>query len=116
MRVSVAVRMRVCVIVGMRVRARRRRARVPLAGFVVDGNVPAQDVVRAARAADKQLISDVRVFDVFDGEALGAGKKSVGITAVLQPTERTLTEADLDRIAGNIKTRVEKATGGTLRT
>lgn len=83
--------------------------------FVVDAPVPAQDVVRAARSADKTLIVDVRVFDLFVGESVGAGKKSIAITVVLQPTERTLTDADLDVLADSVRARVEKATGGVLR-
>ncbi|MBK8907895.1 MAG: phenylalanine--tRNA ligase subunit beta [Rhodospirillales bacterium] len=84
--------------------------------FIVDRSVAAQDLVRAARGADKALISEVRVFDLFVGESLGVDKKSLGITVVLQPTERTLTDADLESVAEKVRSRVEKATGGALRT
>jgi phenylalanyl-tRNA synthetase beta chain len=83
--------------------------------FVVDAGVRAEMVVRAARAADRALITDVRVFDVFEGGALGAGKKSIGITVVLQPAERTLTDQDIESLAGRIIEQVGKATGGVLR-
>ena len=71
--------------------------------------------MRAARAADRALITDVRVFDVFEGGALGAGKKSIAITVVLQPAERTLTDVEIDSLAGRIVEQVKKATGGVLR-
>lgn len=83
--------------------------------FVVDTGVPAEAVARAARAADKALISEVRVFDVFVGGNVDAGKKSLAITVVLQPSERTLTDVELDAFAGRVVASVEKATGGTLR-
>jgi phenylalanyl-tRNA synthetase beta chain len=83
--------------------------------FVVDAGVRAETVVRAARAADRALITDVRVFDVFEDGALGAGKKSIGITVVLQPAERTLTDQDIESLAGRIVEQVGKATGGVLR-
>ena len=54
--------------------------------FVVDQAVAADAIARAARAVDRALVSDVRVFDVFAGGSLGDGKKSVAIIAQeLQP-------------------------------
>ncbi len=83
--------------------------------FVVDAGVPADAVVRAARGADKVLISDVGVFDVFVGGNLGSGKKSLAITVVLQPSDQTLTDTELDTAGGKVIAAVEKATGGKLR-
>ena len=72
--------------------------------------------MRAAQAADKALISHVAVFDVFEGAALGAGRKSVAISVTLQPRQATLTDAEIEAVAGKIVANVEKRTGGTLRT
>jgi phenylalanyl-tRNA synthetase beta chain len=83
--------------------------------FVVDADVPATKLVRAALGADKSLVAEVGVFDVFDGESLGAGRKSVAISVTLQPTERTLTDAEIDTVSDKIVASVEKQTGGTLR-
>jgi phenylalanyl-tRNA synthetase beta chain len=83
--------------------------------FVVAEDTPAEKLVRAARGADKALIAGVSVFDRFTGAALGAGKKSIAISVVLQPTERTLTEAEIEAVAAKIVAAVNKATGGTLR-
>ncbi len=84
--------------------------------FVVDQAVPAATILRAARGADKQLITDVTVFDVFAGSHVGEGKKSVAIAVTLQPTERTLTDEDIDKVSAAVVAAVTKSTGGVLRT
>ncbi|MGR3376656.1 phenylalanine--tRNA ligase subunit beta [Salipiger abyssi] len=83
--------------------------------FVVDADVAALDLVNAAAGADKTLISEVRVFDEFVGGSLGEGRKSLAITVRLQPSDATLTEKDIEAVAGKIVEKVQKATGGTLR-
>ena len=83
--------------------------------FVLDANVEALNVVNAAAGADKALIEDVRVFDEFIGGRLGEGKKSLAITVRMQPTEKTLTEKDIEAVAAKIVEKVAKATGGVLR-
>ncbi|MGX9352100.1 phenylalanine--tRNA ligase subunit beta [Shimia sp. W99] len=83
--------------------------------FVVDADVEALNLVNAAAGADKALIEDVRVFDEFVGGSLGEGKKSIAVTVRLQPTEKTLKEADIEAVAAKIVEKVSKSTGGTLR-
>jgi len=83
--------------------------------FVVDAGVEAGAVMRAARGAEKSLIADVVLFDVFEGESLGAGKKSLAITVTLQPVEATMTDEQIEAIAAKIVAAVGKATGGALR-
>jgi phenylalanyl-tRNA synthetase beta chain len=83
--------------------------------FVVDAGVKAGDLVRAAQGADKALVADVGVFDVYQGEHVGAGKKSVAIEVTLQPREATLDDKALDAVSQKIVAAVVKATGGTLR-
>jgi phenylalanyl-tRNA synthetase beta chain len=83
--------------------------------FVVDDKVAAADLVRAAFGADKALISDVSLFDVYRGERMSAGKKSLAIEVTLQPREKTLTDADIEAATAKIVSAVMKATGGTLR-
>ncbi len=87
--------------------------------FVLDERVEAETVLKAARAADKALIERVTVFDVFAGakaEAqMGAGKKSMAIAVRLQPTDRTLTEAEIEAVSAKVVASVAKATGGALR-
>lgn len=83
--------------------------------FVVDRGVAAEAVLRAARAADRKLVADAHVFDVFEGGALGEGRKSVAISVTLQPAGATLTDAEIDAVAARIIAQVEKATGASLR-
>jgi phenylalanyl-tRNA synthetase beta chain len=83
--------------------------------FVVDGDVAAADLVRAAFGADKTLIGDVSLFDVYRGERMAAGKKSLAIEVTLQPREKTLTDAEIEAVSAKIVSAVMKATGGTLR-
>ena len=83
--------------------------------FIVDDGAPAADVVRAAFGADKQLITDVNLFDVYRGERMQPGKKSLAIEVTLQPREKTLTDADIEAVSAKIVSAVMKATGGTLR-
>ncbi|WP_431854694.1 phenylalanine--tRNA ligase subunit beta [Azospirillum sp.] len=83
--------------------------------FVVDAGVEADKIVRAAKGADKALIKDVGVFDVYQGAGVGEGRKSVAVSVTLQPTDRTLTEEDIEAIGQKIVAAVAKATGGSLR-
>ncbi len=83
--------------------------------FVVDSDVTAAQVINAAEKADKKLIAQVSLFDVFEGGDLGEGKKSLAVNVVLQPVEKTLTDAEIDAIAEKVVANVTKATGGVLR-
>ena len=83
--------------------------------FLLDREVAAGDVVRAASSADRALISETRVFDVFTGQGVPEGKKSLAIEVTLQPREKTLTDAEIEAVAAKIVAAVQKATGGELR-
>jgi phenylalanyl-tRNA synthetase beta chain len=83
--------------------------------FAVDRAVTAAAMLKAVRGADRALVRAVNVFDVFEGAALGAGRKSVAIEVTLQPTDRTLTEEDIAKVSEKIVAEVAKATGATLR-
>ncbi|MFN4229534.1 phenylalanine--tRNA ligase subunit beta [Parvibaculum sp.] len=83
--------------------------------FVVAESVTADQLMRAARGAEKKLITDVSLFDVFEGGSLGEGQKSLAIEVTLQPVEKTLTDEEIEAVSKRIVAAVEKATGGTLR-
>ncbi|HIM77486.1 MAG TPA: phenylalanine--tRNA ligase subunit beta [Rhodospirillales bacterium] len=83
--------------------------------FVVDAGVSAAQVIGAARSAEKKLIAQVSLFDAFEGGDLDAGKKSLAINVVVQPVEKTLTDAEIELIGEKVVASVEKATGGVLR-
>jgi phenylalanyl-tRNA synthetase beta chain len=83
--------------------------------FVVDDKIAAADLVRAAFGADRALITDVALFDVYRGERVASGKKSLAIEVTLQPREKTLTDADIEAVNAKVVSAVMKATGGVLR-
>jgi len=83
--------------------------------FVLDRDVAAQEVVKAVLAADKKLISGVNVFDLFEGASLGAGKKSLALEVTLQPTDKTLTDEEIEAVAARVVAEVKKVTGGEIR-
>jgi len=83
--------------------------------FIVDRGVKALDLVRAAQAVDKKLITGVDVFDVYEGKGIDEGKKSIAIAVTMQPREKTLTDQDIDAVGARIVAEITKKTGGTLR-
>ena len=83
--------------------------------FLVDAGTQAGDLLRAVLAADKTLIVDAGVFDVYEGAGVPEGKKSVGVAVTLQPREKTLTDAELEALAQKIVAEAAKRTGATLR-
>jgi len=83
--------------------------------FVVGRQVQAGDIVKAAQAAERQLITGVDVFDVYEGAGIDPDKKSVAIAVTLQPTEKTLTDAEIEAVSAKIVGEVSKKTGAVLR-
>ena len=83
--------------------------------FIVDRDLPAETLLRAARGVDRKLVSEIRLFDLYEGKGLPEGKKSLAITVTLQPQEATLTDSELEGFSKRLVATVEKATGGTLR-
>ena len=83
--------------------------------FIVDRAVKAGDMVRAAQGVDKKLITDVTVFDVYEGKGIDDGKKSIAIAVTLQPREKTMTDEEIDAVGSKIVAEVTRRTGGVLR-
>jgi phenylalanyl-tRNA synthetase beta chain len=83
--------------------------------FVVERNVKAADIVRAAQSVDRKLITGITVFDVYEGQGIEPGKKSIAIAVTLQPRDKTMTDAEIEALAARIVAEVGKRTGGVLR-
>jgi phenylalanyl-tRNA synthetase beta chain len=83
--------------------------------FVVERVVKAADIVRAAQSVDRKLITNVNVFDVYEGRAIDPAKKSIAIAVTLQPRDHTLTDQQIEAVAAKIVAEVGKKTGGVLR-
>nr|WP_294522844.1 phenylalanine--tRNA ligase subunit beta [uncultured Rhodopila sp.] len=83
--------------------------------FLVDTSVPADSVVRAAKGAERALITAVSLFDVYAGDKLPEGKMSVAVEVTFQPRDKTLTDPEIEAACQKVVAAVAKATGATLR-
>ena len=83
--------------------------------FVVDRAIAAADILKAMQSADRALITRVSVFDVYQGPGIPEGKKSVAVSATLQPREKTLTDAEFEDVGHKIVAEVTRKTGAVLR-
>ncbi|MGH6781864.1 MAG: phenylalanine--tRNA ligase subunit beta, partial [Sphingomonadaceae bacterium] len=82
--------------------------------FLVPADTPADSLVRAVKGADKQAIVTARLFDVFVGQGVEEGHKSLAVEVVLQPQDKSFTDEDLAAISDRIVKAAEKA-GARLR-
>ena len=82
--------------------------------FITPDTVPAGAILKAAKGADKQLISDVQLFDIYAGKGVEDGHRSLAIDVTLSPKDTTLTDKDIEAVCQRIITQVGKA-GGVLR-
>lgn len=83
--------------------------------FIVDAAMPADTLLKAVRGADKALITRVSVFDIFAGQGIPDGKKSLAISVRLEPQAQTLTDAEIETVGRKIVAAAEKACGAVLR-
>ena len=83
--------------------------------FIVESKISAEQLLRAIKGAGKPLISDASIFDIYEGEGIEEGKKSLAVAVTLQPTESTLREEEIESISNAIIDAVAKHCGGTLR-
>ena len=83
--------------------------------FTVAEDVEVEQIRRAAMGADKKLITSAEVFDVYQGKHMEPGQKSVALRVTLQPTEKTLTDEEIQKVADAVIEKVGSATGAQLR-
>lgn len=83
--------------------------------FVVDKEVSAANIMAAAKNADRDFISSVRIFDIYEGDKLPTNKKSVAVSLTFQPKEQTFTDKDIENLMNKVIVEVGKKTGGELR-
>ena len=83
--------------------------------FVVDRATRAADLLKAVLSADRALIADANVFDIYEGAGVPEGKKSVAVSVRHEPREKTLTDVEIDAVAAKIVAEAAKKTGATLR-
>ena len=83
--------------------------------FVIDKDYKAGELEKLISESDKDLIKKVLIFDVFEGENMPEGKKSVAVNVTIQSMEKTLSQKDLDKVSQKIIDIVKSKTGGTIR-
>ena len=83
--------------------------------FVVPSDLSADLLIKTIQKADKTLIQDIQLFDVYQGDKMETGKKSLAVEVKLQSLDRTLKEEDLNTFTQNVIQLVEKHCGGILR-
>ena len=83
--------------------------------FVVNRDIKAQDLINAISSVDQKLISNIKVFDVYEGENIPDNQKSIAISVTIQSNEKTLNDNDLEKINNLIIETVENKTGAKIR-
>ena len=83
--------------------------------FVIDEKYSSGEIIGLVKKIDKELIKDVKIFDVYQGENITSGKKSIAFNVTLEPKDKTLSEKDIDEISKKIISTVQEVTGATLR-
>ena len=79
--------------------------------FVVDKKVNVQDLINVISCVDQNMISNIKVFDVYEGNNIPENKKSIAISVTIQSSEKTLNDSDLEKINKSIIEMVENKTG-----
>ena len=83
--------------------------------FIVDKNFKAQDLIEIISSIDQNLIRSIKIFDIYEGENIPSGKKSIAINVIIQSSEKTLEESDLEKINKLIISTVESKSGAKIR-
>ena len=83
--------------------------------FVIDDKYSSGEIIDLVKKINKELIKEVKIFDVYQGENITFGKKSIAFSITLEPKDKTLSEQDIDEVSKNIISTVQNKTGATLR-
>jgi len=83
--------------------------------FVIDEKYSSGEIISLVKKIDKELINDVKIFDVYQGGNISPGKKSIAFNVTLEPKDKTLSEKDIEQISEKIILTVQETTGATLR-
>jgi len=83
--------------------------------FIINKEIKAQDLINAISSVDQKLISNIKIFDIYDGENIPENQKSIAISVTIQSSEKTLNDNDLENINSLIIKTVESKTGAKIR-
>ena len=83
--------------------------------FVIDEKYSSGEIISLVKKIDKELVKNVRIFDVYQGDNIAAGKKSIAFNVTLEPKDKTLSDNDIEEVSKKIISTVQEITGATLR-
>jgi len=83
--------------------------------FVIDEKYSSSEIITLIKKIDKQLIKTVKIFDVYQGDNIDTGKKSIAFNITLEPKDKTLSENDIEQVSKKIISKIQESTGATLR-
>ena len=83
--------------------------------FVIDEKYNSSEIINLVKKIDKELIKDVKVFDIYQGENISSGMKSIAFNVTLEPKDKTLSEKDIEQVSKKIISTVQEITGANLR-
>jgi len=83
--------------------------------FVIDEKHSSGEIINLVKKVDKELIKEVKIFDVYQGDNIASGKKSIAFNVMLEPKDKTLSEKDIEDVSKKIISIVQETTGATLR-
>ena len=83
--------------------------------FVIDEKYSSGEIISLVKKIDKELIKDVRIFDVYQGDNIASGKKSIAFNVILEPKDKTLSDNEIEEVSKKIISTVEETTGAILR-
>ena len=83
--------------------------------FVIDEKYSSGEIISLVKKIDKELIKDVKIFDVYQGDNIASGKKSIAFNVTLQPKDKTLSDNEIEEVSKKIISTVQEITGATLR-
>ncbi len=83
--------------------------------FVIDEKYSSGEIINLVKKVDQKLIKEVKIFDVYKGDNIALGKKSIAFNVTLEPKEKTLSDNEIEQVSKKIISNVQQATGATLR-
>ena len=83
--------------------------------FIINKNFRAQEIVKIISNIDRELIKNVNIFDIYEGENIPNGMKSIALNVIIQSMTKTLKDKDLEKINKLIIDTVENKTGAKIR-
>ena len=83
--------------------------------MILEKSVSFDEIRIASYKAERKLLKNIVIFDVYEGDKIESGKKSYAVSYTLRDDEKTLTDEQIEKIMSNIQRMLEKETGAQIR-